>query len=157
MNLADAIRQAVHDKEYGATHPQATPAEVTPAVRAVEEPVAELAPEPEYVAEAVPTAERPIEEDSMNHDNHPGTTVRLEMFLTPDQLSNLFRAVASSQHAMLTAREAASFLRVPAHTLEVMAAEGEIPGFQIDGRWRFSKNAIEEWLVAQQQAKKEAA
>lgn len=85
-----------------------------------------------------------------------GTTVKLEMFLTPEQLSSLFRAVAANQHTLLTSREAASYLRVSNTALESMAQEGTIPGFLVDGRWRFSKQAIEEWLT-QQVHQKEAA
>ena len=86
-----------------------------------------------------------------------GAAVRLELFLTPEQLSNLFRAVAANQHTMLTLREAASYLRISANSLDSMAHEGEIPGFLIDGKWRFSKAAIDEWLTAQQQLRKESA
>ena len=86
-----------------------------------------------------------------------GAAVRLELFLTPEQLSNLFRAVAANQHTMLTLREAASYLRIPSNTLDTMAHEGELPGFLIDGKWRFNKIAIDEWLVAQQKSRKESA
>lgn len=85
-----------------------------------------------------------------------GATVRLEMFLTPEQLSSLFRAVAANQHTLLTAREAASYLRISASALETMATDGVIPGFLVDGRWRFSKQAIDEWLT-QQTLRQEAA
>ena len=79
------------------------------------------------------------------------TAVRLELFLTPEQLSHLFKAVAANQHTMLTLREAASYLRIPGHSLEQLAQDGEIPGFLIDGRWRFSKSVVDEWLNSQQQ------
>ena len=99
----------------------------------------------------------------VNHGSTPeptqvssGTPVRLELFLSPEQLSNLFRAVSATQHSMLTLRETASYLRVSATRLQKMANDGEIPGFNIDGRWRFPRNGIEEWLTMQSFQKESA-
>lgn len=79
----------------------------------------------------------------------PGSVVRLELFLTPEQLSGLFRAVVANQHTVMTLREAASYLRVSASRLEEMAQEGDIPAFLIDGKWRFPRNSVDEWLTMQ--------
>ena len=79
----------------------------------------------------------------------PGSVVRLELFLTPEQLSGLFRAVVANQHSVMTLREAASYLRVSASRLEEMAQEGDIPAFLIDGKWRFPRNSVDEWLTMQ--------
>ena len=76
-----------------------------------------------------------------------GTVVRLELFLAPEQLSSLFKAVVSSQHTVMTLREAANFLRIPANALDQMAQDREIPAFQVDGKWRFSRATLEEWLT----------
>lgn len=156
MNLADAIRKASLGKPHEtAEEPvhlvrepsvwdrlepehQEQPAQPESAGVTVEEPTVEATNEPSYPASAV------------------GAAVRLELFLSPEQLSTLFRAVAANQHTMLTLRETASFLRVPASSLEQLAQDGHIPGFHIDGRWRFSKAAIEDWLAAQQQRKEVA-
>jgi excisionase family DNA binding protein len=78
-----------------------------------------------------------------------GNAVRFEIFLSPDQLSCLFRALVATQHSMLTMREAANYLRIPASTLEQLAAESKIPALQIDGRWRFPKSGIDEWVMLQ--------
>lgn len=159
MNLADAIRRASM-----APTPMATP---LPSALAWDEqafPEAQ-APQPVGVPENFVPQSTHTEEAIMSNDPTPdlteapaqaGTAVRLEMFLTPEQLSSLFRAVAANQHTLMTAREAASYLRVTASALEGMATEGEIPGFLVDGRWRFSKQAIDEWLVQQTHVKEAA-
>jgi len=78
-----------------------------------------------------------------------GNAVRFEIFLSPDQLSCLFRALVATQHSMLTLREAAHYLRIPSSTLELLAAESKIPALHIDGRWRFPKSGIDEWIMLQ--------
>ena len=84
------------------------------------------------------------------------TIIRLEMCLTPEQLTNLFKAVSATQHSMLTLREAATYLRVSPTLLENKAKAGEIPGFNIDGRWRFTKQNVDEWLKGQTYIKESA-
>jgi excisionase family DNA binding protein len=78
-----------------------------------------------------------------------GSVVRLELFLSPEQLSGLFRAVIANQHSVMTLREAAQYLRMSPAKLELMAQEGEIPGLQLDGRWRFTRSAVDEWMSLQ--------
>lgn len=78
-----------------------------------------------------------------------GNAVRFEIFLSPEQLSCLFRALVATQHSMMTMREAASYLRITAGTLEQLAQEGKIPALQIEGRWRFPKSGIDEWVMLQ--------
>ena len=78
-----------------------------------------------------------------------GNAVRFEIFLSPEQLSCLFRALVATQHSMMTLREAANYLRIPAGTLEQYATEGRIPALQIEGRWRFPKSGVDEWVMLQ--------
>lgn len=80
---------------------------------------------------------------------HSGNVVRLELFLSAEQMSGLFRAIMAGQHTVMTAREAAAYLRVGKDTLMKLAEEGEIPGIVIDGRWRFPKPNLDEWLTMQ--------
>jgi excisionase family DNA binding protein len=84
-----------------------------------------------------------------------GSVVRLELFLSPEQLSGLFRAVVGVQHTVMTLREAANYLRVPAGSLEQMAQDGQVPAFLIDGKWRFQRSGLDEWL-SMRSHKKEA-
>ncbi|MEQ1821627.1 MAG: helix-turn-helix domain-containing protein [Fimbriimonadaceae bacterium] len=146
MNLADAIRKASH-------LPLTAPVVEHPQVQEPAEPMM-----------ASPFEFEP-EETNMNDntDQSQGevigqqqTAVRLELLLTPDQLSNLFRAVAANQHTLWTVRDAASYLRISGHSLESMADKGEIPGFKVDGRWRFAKATIDEWLKYSQTTKEAA-
>ena len=81
--------------------------------------------------------------------------VRLELVLNPEQLKGFFGAVIASQHSVLTLREAASYLRVSQSSLEKMADEGEVPGMSVDGKWRFTRQALEDWLYSNPR-KKEA-
>ena len=76
-----------------------------------------------------------------------GNVVRLELFLSAEQMSGMLRAILHGQHSVLTLSEAAAYLRVRPHALARLAEDGLIPGFQIDGRWRFTKSSLDEWLA----------
>ena len=147
MNFADAIRQARHDSGDGVL-PSVTP---TPAPAASFLEVETAEPKAQAAPKSAPKA-LSTEPSTMTQDNSahmPGTVVRLELFLTPEQLSGLFRAVVATQHSVMTMREAANHVRVPAHLLEELAREGEIPAFLVDGKWRFPRNGLDEWLNTQ--------
>lgn len=47
---------------------------------------------------------------------------------------------------VLTLEETASYLRVPAETVERVATRGQLPGRRIEDSWRFLREAIDEWL-----------
>lgn len=48
---------------------------------------------------------------------------------------------------VLTLEEAAADLRLPPDAIRRQASQGEIPGRQIDGAWRFLVAALDEWLA----------
>lgn len=175
MNFADAIRQAskhlahstpepfpLREATYAAAEPTAIP--FVPAEPAND---AEAAAPAKPKAAAKASAPKP-EQGTNEMESNPefvyeapsvpsnATVIRLEMFLTAEQISALFRSVATSQHSVLTLREAANHLRVSAHTLEDLASSGEVPAFLVDGKWRFPKAGLDEW-VALQIARKEAS
>jgi excisionase family DNA binding protein len=151
MNFADAIRQASRDLH---TSPEfSSNSAVTPLVTVITPPTTMDIPNDTEKAPA----------EVMAHDGATPeletlreTTVKLEMTLTPSQISALFHSVAISQHSVLTSREAGAHLRVSVAVLERMAQEGQIPAFILDGKWRFAKAALDEW-VAVQTTKKEAS
>jgi len=78
-----------------------------------------------------------------------GNVVRLELFLTAEQMSGMFRAIMAGQHTVLTLREAASYLRINASKLVKLAEAGEVPGVLIEGAWRFPKPNLDDWLTLQ--------
>lgn len=47
---------------------------------------------------------------------------------------------------VLTAEEAADYLRVPVSSVLELAERAELPGRQIGGEWRFLKHALADWL-----------
>lgn len=145
MNLADAIRQAATNPVPKAEVAVVVPSQQAFSTETVETRTTEtvVPPQAQDAATSQPIAlpESP--------QVTTGNVVRLELFLNPEQLSNLFRAVSASQHSMMTLRETASYLRVNAAVLEQMAQDGEIPAFNIDGRWRFPKHGVDEWLTIQ--------
>ena len=47
---------------------------------------------------------------------------------------------------VLTLEEAAAYLRVSKDTIARQAAQGALPGRQIEDTWRFLKAAIDDWL-----------
>ncbi len=132
MNLADAIRRAA-----------------SVSARAEEEafsPIPQAPPVPDAV-DLQAIDDRDLM-DGLNLQTQPGPgLIRLELFLAPDQLHRLIRSVAATQHTVLTLREAASHLRITTARLEELAVARQIPGFQVDGKWRFSRARLEEWVA----------
>lgn len=47
---------------------------------------------------------------------------------------------------VLTLEEVAAYLRLPRDTISRQAAQGHIPGRQIEDTWRFLRAAIDDWL-----------
>jgi excisionase family DNA binding protein len=163
MNLADAIRKAA-DGTFGTqSEPQASQRAAKPA----DKPKPQRAPKPKLQGAAQPANEAAFKDwdDGMAYDAvteepvrtpdpptvqpQTGNVVRLELFLSPEQLNGLFRAFLSTQHSMMTLREAAAYLRVHPSALERMAQDGDVPAILIDGRWRFPKTNLDEWLTLQ--------
>ncbi|MER3402479.1 MAG: hypothetical protein C4336_01805 [Armatimonadota bacterium] len=119
MNLADAIRMATRRE-------------------AVLEPSPHPTPNPQSVSAHEHEQER--EEVQM---------VRFEVRLTNQQLYDLLNWMARALHPVMTLREAAHYLRLRPTELHQMAEHGIIPAFRVDGRWRFLKAALDEWILLQ--------
>lgn len=130
MNFADAIRQAAYG---GSFHPEQY---------ATSQPSGQTYTEEPSMSNSKPNNQ--VEETSHMPQN---TMVRMELFLSPEQLSALFKAVVSTQHSVMTLREAASYLRINPATLEQMAQHGDVAAFQVNGRWRFPKPGLDEWVT----------
>jgi excisionase family DNA binding protein len=145
MNLADAIRQAA---QRTGTDPFV--AAMRPEVSIVDNPAYEASARQEFDTPALSLSHG---DDAHDKSHHHANVVRLELLLSPDQLRNLFGAIVSTQHGVMTLREAAAFLRTSTAALEAMAHDNKIPAFLIDGKWRFSRAAIDEWLQLQATAK----
>ena len=151
MNFADAIRKARHESGEAVIPavvptPTLEPAEISFEAEQTTKPSAKASTKSE-AAPAFTTEPSTMTED---HGSHmPGSVVRLELFLTPEQLSGLFRAVVATQHSVMTLREASNHVRVPAQLLDELARAGEIPAFLVEGKWRFPRNGLDEWLTMQ--------
>ena len=148
MNFADALRKAREQAGHAGAQESFEP--VYP--ESVEVPVAqpETPAAPQRDRKPTRAARRHKDPEPGEHESSSvGTAVRLEMFLTPEQLSSLFRAVVATQHSVMTLREAANHLRVGHHTLEEMAREGEVPAFLVEGKWRFPRAGLDEWMSTQ--------
>lgn len=78
--------------------------------------------------------------------------VRFEIRLEAEDLSMVLRQVMARKHGVLTLREAAAFLRITPHALTELAEKNEVPAIMLDGRWRFPKTALNEWLEAHSRA-----
>jgi hypothetical protein len=123
MNFADALRQV-------AGPPPEPVAPERPTLRLLES-------SGQAVVESVAPVSAPA---AGNH------TVRLELSLSPEQLHALLKGVAQAQPTVLTLREASQLLRIPAASLQSMAEARQVPGFTVDGKWRFGRAALEAWL-----------
>jgi excisionase family DNA binding protein len=148
QEYAPALKKAKPSEPKSAPVSEPEPAEPLPSevgkltIQAPDESAARFFASDSSSGEPVPMPEIPS-------DLANGNLVRFEIFLSPEQLSCLFRALVATQHSMLTLREAAHYLRIPAHTLEQLATEGKIPALQLEGRWRFPKSGMDEWVMLQ--------
>lgn len=147
MNLADAIRRAA--SASGAPLGQPEPH--------TEETFFESAPVARVVS-AAPEEEVAMSNEGKHrdHEGEYGNIVRLELVLTPEQLKGLFGAVVANQHSVMTLKEAANHLRVSPKALEELANSGEVPGMLVDGRWRFTRQGLDDWLNTSARQKKGA-
>jgi excisionase family DNA binding protein len=50
---------------------------------------------------------------------------------------------------ILTVKEVGEILRVHPSTLYRLVSEGRIPAFRVGTEWRFRKEGIERWMIAQ--------
>lgn len=141
MNLADAIRKAAH------LHAP----ETEPANRAVTEATQEEQVEqPRLQGEApIFKSAPPVTPIFPELQATNGNAVRLEIFLSGEQMTGMLKAIMAGQHSVLTLREAASYLRISSSSLVRLAEEGEIPAVEIDGRYRFPKSNLDDWLATQ--------
>jgi excisionase family DNA binding protein len=53
----------------------------------------------------------------------------------------------SPNHDLLTAKEAADYLRVPLSSLYYLARRRQIPAIQIGGRWRIKKSSLDRHVL----------
>jgi excisionase family DNA binding protein len=134
MNLVDAIRKAAQQLPGGREGGQ-------PPLQGANAPT--LRPP----AQDTQAAENPEAAPAIEHETLQ--TVRFEVRLTNQQLYDLLGWLARTIHPVMTLREAAHYLRLRLAEVESLAEQGIIPGFKVDGRWRFLKNALDEWLLLQ--------
>ena len=142
MNLADAIRQASKRFQTAAMSASASPLSSSPQqqeVPAMDEPT--TSPSLAGPQEAYPQPPDPVIASS------GGAVVRLEIFLSPEQMYQMLKGIIHGAHTVMTVREAAQHLRVKQKTILEMAEKGEIPAFCVDGEWKFPRHALDEWIA----------
>lgn len=55
----------------------------------------------------------------------------------------------SKPEQVMTIDELAAYLKVAKSTLYKLAQEGKVPGQKVGKHWRFSRQAIDDWLRSQ--------
>lgn len=48
----------------------------------------------------------------------------------------------------MTMEEIAEYLKVSKETIYKMAQKGQIPGSKVGNQWRFNRQVVDEWLIA---------
>lgn len=129
MNLVDAIRKAS-------------------AQAAAEVPQTEQYPQRPMPAPQTPESNQP-NDVSPAVTGGGGSVVRLELFLSPEQMHQMLRGILAGAHSVMTLREAARHLRTSIHSVVALAETGEIPAFMVDGDWKFPRQGVEEWMTLQ--------
>lgn len=56
---------------------------------------------------------------------------------------------------IMTAQEAADYLRVALDTVRRLVSQGKIPGRKVGGQWRFDKKHLDKWMREQAKARRE--
>lgn len=165
MNLADAIRHAANGGTFTAPAPTPAPVRANHAPALSSTATAKKNDSKKKIVESVrknahPDTTLKLEESienltvSASQNSATAYPVKFELYLSPEQLTGLFKGVVTTQHSVMTLNEAARYLRIPSRKLKEMAQLGQIPAFLIDGKWRFARNSVEEWL-AQRSFRKE--
>jgi len=67
------------------------------------------------------------------------------------------RATQLREPAVLTIEQLAELLQVDEKTVRSLAAKGELPGREVGRQWRFSREAVLEWLATPAQSRRRAA
>jgi excisionase family DNA binding protein len=63
-------------------------------------------------------------------------------------------AVNEPAPEVLTTEQLAALLQLDLETVRKLAARGEIPGRKVGGQWRFSRQAVLDWLASAKAASK---
>lgn len=165
MNLADAIRHAASGGSFTAPSTPAPARAAAPVLPPVLAPAPKKNSKKKDFVDAVRKnvsnteglkLEESIEDLTVTASQNSATAypVKFELYLSPEQLTGLFKGVVTTQHSVMTLNETARYLRIPGRKLKEMAQLGQIPAFLIDGKWRFARNSVDEWL-AQRSFRKE--
>jgi len=75
--------------------------------------------------------------------------VRFEVLLTQQQIVDLMQWLARNMRSIMTLREAAHYLRLRTTQVQALAEHGDLPAFRVDGKWRFLKTTLDEWMSIQ--------
>ncbi len=129
MNLADAIRRAAQSDPPPAPEPY------------------------------VPQPSAAVGSFAVQADEETGTNkqlVRFECLLTSEQLCDVLGRIVQTMHPVMTLTEASRFLRLRTGQVSALAQNGSLPAFQVDGKWRFMKSALEEWMMQNEGANLES-
>lgn len=154
MHLVDAIRLAAQKNQTG--HSQPEPAVSVATTKAASEAAKDMEKPTNPATNEI--NEPPIPGNSDVREPLPvssvvpasgGSVVRLELFLTPEQMNQMLRGILTGTHTVMTLREAAQYLRVSNDTLTKMAESGEIAAFMVEGRWKFPRHSVDEWMTLQ--------
>jgi excisionase family DNA binding protein len=73
-------------------------------------------------------------------------TELVDRYLGADDLA-VGRAVPSSEPDVLTPEQLAALLQVDEKTVRTLASRGELPGRKVGRHWRFSRQAVLDWLA----------
>ena len=149
MNLADAIRLAASGGQFTAPiRPQPKPVSSSLEQSAKKEFVETVRKNTPKNGEGL-KLEESIENLTVTASQNSATAfpVKFELYLSPEQLTGLFKGVVTTQHSVMTLSETARYLRIPGRKLQEMAQLEQIPAFLINGKWRFARNSVDEWLA----------
>lgn len=85
--------------------------------------------------------------DVRHPDTHSARRITVQA-IDPDGLAVGHHSFHPQELEVLDCEEAAELLRIESELVQSMASAGELPGRQLAGEWRFSRQALLGWLAA---------
>lgn len=98
------------------------------------------------LAALIRQAERERELMRVSRPTVPTSTVRHELYLSPEQMRQLLDAVSALAHEVMTTAELARYLKISRKEVLRLANRGDIPGFRVGRLWRFKREEVDRAL-----------
>lgn len=154
MNLVDAIRAAAQKPQEPIETPLIPISEDRTPYQETDTPVTASSQQTQLIPPDPAPKAKPVQDSQSTPvmlEDHMDSmrVVRFEVLLTQQQVGDLMQWMAHNMRSVMTLREAAHYLRLRMVQVQALAEHGDLPAFRVDGKWRFLKTTLDEWMSLQ--------